>query len=355
MRWSAVMLVVVAFVPQGRAAPPMTGKAVPAFADLDREMLAYVELTRAPAAAVAVRREGELLYSRGFGHRDRAGKTPTPPDAIFRIGSISKPVTVAMVGELARAGKLQTDAKVLDLLKLTPPAGAKMDSRWKQITVDQLIEHKGGWDQERTFDPVFRHALTRRELGLSRPPTTTELTRWMLGKPLDFDPGQRRAYSNFGYCVLGRVIEKAHGKPYAEAMADLVLKPWKIDDIRVGRTALRDRHKREVWYPLRGEGETNMELLDACAGLTASAPALSVFLQHYWLAGPRREEGQTGEFTFFGTLPDVTAMAYQRRDGVDVVVLLNVRRDRSYKEDQDRLLKKVNAAIDKAVKAGNDP
>jgi CubicO group peptidase (beta-lactamase class C family) len=333
----------------GLAALPATGEAAARFDGVEREVRAFMGLVRCQAAAVAVSRGGKLLYSRGFGWRDRVGKVPTPPDALFRIGSVTKPITAAAIKELVRAGKLGLDTKAFGLLDLEPPKGARVDPRLERITVGQLLAHQGGWDAQRSFDPLFRPAQARRELGLRRPPGPTDMIRWMMARPLDFDPGARTAYSNLGYCVLGRVIEKAAGKPYGEALAELVLKPWKIADIRVGRTAARDRHEREVWHP-PGDGSLSLEVFDSAAGLVASAPALCAFMGRYWMTGDRREAGHRGAGRFFGSLPGSLALAEQRRDGVEVVALFNNRRDRSNDADQQLLLKKLTAAVDQALK-----
>jgi CubicO group peptidase (beta-lactamase class C family) len=332
-----------------RAEAPTTGMAAAGFEGVEREVRAFMELVRCQAAAVAVARDGKLLYSRGFGWRDRARKTATPPDALFRVGSVTKPITAAAVKELVRAGKLGLDTKAFPLLALEPPRGARVDPRLDRITVGQLLEHRGGWDANRSFDPLFRPGAVQRELRLGRPPGPTDLVRWMMARPLDFDPDSRSAYSNFGYCVLGRVIEKATGKRYGEALTDLVLKPWKIQDIRVGRTAERDRPEREVWHPPT-DATFTMEAFDSSAGLVASAPSVCAFLRRYWIPGDRREAGQVGAGRFFGSLPGATALAEQRRDGVDFVALFNNRRDASNEADQRLLLRKLTAAVDRALK-----
>jgi CubicO group peptidase (beta-lactamase class C family) len=183
---------------------------------------------------------------------------------------------------------------------------------------------------------------------LKRPVGPQDLVRWMMSRRLDFDPGTRTAYSNLGYCILGRAIEKASGNSYDEAITELVLKPNKITDIHVGRTSPRDRPEREVWYPMT-EGPFSIEVFDSCAGLSSSAPALSAFLGRYWMSGERREAGGRERWLFMGSLPGSLALAQQRLDGIDVVALFNNRRERSNDADQRLLLKKLTTAIDQAV------
>ncbi len=76
----------------------------------------------------------------------------------------------------------------------------------------------------------------------------------MLRKPLDFDPGERYAYSNFGYCLLGRVIEHKTGKPYGVAVRELVLAPLKMTNTQLGATRIDRRAEREVTYYAGSKG-----------------------------------------------------------------------------------------------------
>jgi N-acyl-D-amino-acid deacylase len=70
----------------------------------------------------------------------------------------------------------------------------------------------------------------------------------MLGQPLDFDPGSQYAYSNFGYCVLGRVIEKVSGMAYEAYVNTHILDPIGIEDMRLGHSLLSERYPGEVRY-----------------------------------------------------------------------------------------------------------
>src|SRR5262249_42701206 len=150
----------------------------------------------------------------------------------------------------------------------------------------------------------------QREMRLKNACTPSDMVRWWAARPLDFDPGARVAYSNFGYCVLGRVVEKVTEKSFGEAMTEHVLKPWKIEDIRVARTLARDRPDREVSYPV-ADSLLSLEAMDSCAGLSASAPALCELMHRYWLSGDRRREGQTGSWVTVGSLQGTTAVVQQ--------------------------------------------
>ena len=96
---------------------------------------------------------------------------------------------------------------------------------------------RGGWDRDKSFDPMFIPIKIAKTFGTEPPANQEQIIRYMLTQPLDFDPGEREAYSNFGYCVLGRVIEKVSGKPYGKYVQEEVLAPLGIHDMRLGIAA----------------------------------------------------------------------------------------------------------------------
>jgi N-acyl-D-amino-acid deacylase len=285
------------------------------------------------------------MYSRGFGWADRDKKKPVEPNALMRIASVTKPITAAIIHNMVDAQKISLDDKAFGLIAILPPGGNVADPRVFDITIGQLLEHKGGWDREQAFDPMFRTAQIKQELQLNKQAGPNEVIRYMLTQPLQFAPGERSAYSNFGYCVLGRVIEKVMTKPYMECVREEICKPLGITDIKPACTQISNRDPREVWYPVTNNVFT-IEAMDSHGGLIASAPALCRFMQAYWISGKRRLPDQRQQWFFFGTLPGTTAMARQREDGVNVAVLMNNRREHQYIEDNETLKKVVDEAID---------
>jgi N-acyl-D-amino-acid deacylase len=231
--------------------------AVSAFAQLpsyDRLMADLMKRYDLPGGAVAVSRNGQIVFSKGYG---------VNADALFRIASISKPFTAVAILKLVEEGKLRLDDKAL-----TEPAA---DPRHAAITIRQILHHTGGWDRDASFDPMFR--------GLGAPP---EIIRYMLRQKLDFDPGTKYAYSNFGYCVLGRIIERVSGVSYEEFVKREVLKPAGITRMKIGRSAESDEAAGEVTYHARGPmspyGGFNLEAMDAHGGWIASAVDLVNFV-----------------------------------------------------------------------------
>jgi CubicO group peptidase (beta-lactamase class C family) len=286
---------------------PTTGPTDPNLARLDRMMISFLKEHHAPGASLAVARHGRLVYARGFGLADKEKMEPVEPRALFRIASISKPITAVAVLQLVERQKLKLDDKVFDLLKIEPfeQPGAKFDSRWKQITVLQLLHHTGGFDSEKSFDPMFASFRIVKALSIAPPADQQAIIRYTMGLPLDFDPCKRFAYSNFGYCLLGRVIERASGQAYEDYVRKEVLAPLGIHSMRLGKTLSASRAKGEVGYydeknrtgpsvfaSKRGQqvplpyGSWNLEAMDSHGGWIASAPDLVRFATAF--ADPER-------------------------------------------------------------------
>jgi N-acyl-D-amino-acid deacylase len=250
---------------------PISGAAVPGMGSYDQIIPDLMQKHAIPGGAVAVMRDGKLIYARGFGYADVANKTPVQPDALFRLASVSKPITSAAIMKLVEEGKLALDDRVAPFIAhLTPAPGAAVDPRWEQITVRHLLNHTGGWDRDKPnggFDPMFRPAIAAAAVNAPAPASAETVIRYMKGMPLDFDPGQKFVYSNFGYAILGRVIERLSGMPYEDYVRARVLQPVGANRTRVGKTRMSEALAGEVKYYLPGE-----------PGLGLSAPLVpSVF------------------------------------------------------------------------------
>jgi N-acyl-D-amino-acid deacylase len=227
----------------------VTGPASPGMESLDRFVTALMERWEIPGGAVAVTRNGQLVFAHGYGVADRVSGEATRPDSLFRVASLSKSLTALAILTLVGEGRLDLDAKAFSLLNtLTPPAGATPDPRLGDITVRQLLHHTGGWDREQTFDPMFASTLAANGVGVPPPAGCETVIRYMRGQPLQFDPGTRYAYSNLGYCILGRIIEQVAGMPYDEYVTRRVLAPAGARGMRLGRTLIEGRAPGEVRY-----------------------------------------------------------------------------------------------------------
>jgi len=325
-----------------------TPETFPAVGYLPEELGAFddllVEFTTThdvPGAVCAVAHEGEVVLRRGYGHCDDGRTESTAPETLFRIGSLSKAFTRAAVRSLVASGQLERSRPAFELLPYETLPGEPYNAELDDVTVDHLLHHRGGWDRTRTDDPLFEQLDIALGHGWEEPPTERELIRHMLSEPLQFKPGTETEYSNFGYLVLGHVVEAVAGEPYQEYLESAVLEPHGISDVRLGRSLPTDRSDRETWYfderlcrnvvemePMElvrcPDGGFHLESMSAAGGHVATADALLEFMSQYWLDGHPRDGGEETTLSFNGTLPGTFALALQHR-GVDVVVLFNQR------------------------------
>jgi N-acyl-D-amino-acid deacylase len=239
-----------------------TGEIVPELKSFDMMMQEFLGEHKVPGASVAVTDHGRLVFARGYGYADLKAMQKVEPDSLFRIASISKPVTAIAILQLVDLGKLSLDAKVFDILDFNSniaAAGDKFEKRLRDVTIEHLLQHRGGWDRDMSFDAMFQSVKFARELNVPTPAKPEDIIRRMLTQSLDFNPGERYAYSNFGYCLLGRVIEKLTGQTYEQFVQSSVLQPLGIKDMKIGATRIEGRSEKEVRYYQPGYGKSVFE------------------------------------------------------------------------------------------------
>ena len=366
------------------------GTADPALSSFDDLMTRFMTARHVPGGALAVVKDGRLVYARGYGWADAARKIPVQPNSLFRIASLSKMFTSAAIMTLVQRGRLDLDAPAFPLLQIHPvlEPGTGVDPRLWQVTVRQLLQHTGGFDRDTSFDPMFRPAMIAKVVGVPAPANAEAIIRYMMGRPLDFTPGTRYAYSNFGYCVLGRLIEKVSGMSYGAYVQRYVLVPAGIKDMRLGRTALGDATPGEVHYYQPNEpdvpsvypagpgrvpycyGGFNLEAMDSHGGWLASAVDLARFATkvdglltpdaaaelyarpkapvgyeaggtprafYYGFGWEVRPVGTSGAANTWhtGSLPGTFTLLVRRWDGLTWVALFNQRSEGEMPSDDD--------------------
>jgi len=258
-----------------------------------------------PGAALAVAKDGRLVLSRGYGWADVQAKEPVQPNSLFRLASLTKPLTAVAVLHLGESLVFRgvypnlnnfLNEKAFNFVSIQPYRGQVADPRLKSITLRDLLQHSAGWNRNWAGDPMFRPTLSDVARVMQRPESLSsrELIGYMMSQRLQFAPGSRSAYSNLGYALLGRVIETISGQSY-EAYLREMLQQMGIYSVRVGKTRLQDRLPGEVRYydfpkaPLtqsvvdgalvhRPYGEFYLEAHDANGGLVGSAPDLVRFV-----------------------------------------------------------------------------
>jgi CubicO group peptidase (beta-lactamase class C family) len=226
-----------------------------------------------PGLSVAISRDGVIVYSGTFGFADRESLEPLSPASLFRIASVSKPITSVAIFTLMEKGKIGLQDTVFGSGAIlgtdfgTRPYKAYIE----EISIDHLLTHTaGGWPND-SSDPMFRY------LQLSQ----ADLMSWTLDNlPIEHPPGEHFAYSNFGYCVLGRIIEKIAQMPYDEYIRQHVLRPCMIEDMRISGNTITERAPNEVtYYGQNGEDPyaMNVTRMDSHGGWLANAADLVHF------------------------------------------------------------------------------
>lgn len=231
--------------------PPMlTGEHDPRMQPFDDLLLSFLKEHDVPGMSVAVTKGPRLVYARGCGWANTATHQPVQPDALFRIASLSKPITSVAVMQLIEQGRLRLDDRLLDVVSLEPfvQPGQSPDPRIQQITIRHLLQHTAGWDRGVSFDPIIKAREITQLMQLEGPPGPLDVARYALGLPLDFNPGERYAYANVDYLCLGRVIEHLSQTDYASYVKEQVLKPLGITRMQLGRAREAELAEGEVHY-----------------------------------------------------------------------------------------------------------
>ncbi|MFI5011953.1 MAG: serine hydrolase domain-containing protein [Hyphomicrobiales bacterium] len=236
----------------------------------------FMQKYDAPGLGVAIARQGRLVYDESFGFAERETHEALRPAHRFRIASVTKPVTSVAICILIQQGLLRFQDKVFG------PNGAlgtdfgapPYEPHVADITIEHLLTHTcGGWTNDGN-DPMFQ----RPEL------EHAELIAWAIRThPLQNPPGKAYAYSNFGYCVLGRVIEKIGRRPYAEFVREVVLRRCGIADMEIAGNTLAERKPLETrYYGQGGENpyDMNVARMDSHGGWIARPADLVAFATH---------------------------------------------------------------------------
>jgi len=183
-------------------------------AQLDAK-LAPMFKSGAPGAAVIVMRDGETVFRKAYGLADVDKKVPLQADMQLRLGSITKQFTAVAILMLAEQGKLSLQDDITRFVPDYPTKG-------KSITIHQLLQHKSGihnYTAMRSFWSVAHKDMS-----------VAQMIDFFKNEPLDYAPGERWAYSNSGYFLLGAVIEKASGMRYADFIAQNIFEPLGMVD-----------------------------------------------------------------------------------------------------------------------------
>lgn len=187
----------------------------PDFSELDKLVPTELKERNTPGTVIAVVMGDRVVYQKAFGLANVETNAPMQTEMLFRLGSTTKMFTAAAMVSLAEQGKL----------KLTEPIGNRvknLDPRIAQLTPDHLLSNSAG---VRDFAAPF---ISNDDEALAK------MVRGWKSEIFFADQGEIYSYSSAGFWLSGMVVEEIHGKPYGDAMAEILFKP-----LGMNRTTLR--------------------------------------------------------------------------------------------------------------------
>jgi CubicO group peptidase (beta-lactamase class C family)/D-alanyl-D-alanine dipeptidase len=180
-------------------------------AALEKWLAAEVEAKQLPSLAIALVDDQQVVWSRGFGFADQGRKTHATADTVYRVGSVSKPVTALALMLLVEAGMLDLDAPITDYLPEFKPGNPFN----KKITLRQMLSHHSGLVRE---SPVGHYFDTTN-------PPLAKMVQSLSQTELVFAPEARISYSNAAVATAGFVLERTQKEPFAKHMDRVLLGP----------------------------------------------------------------------------------------------------------------------------------
>jgi CubicO group peptidase (beta-lactamase class C family) len=224
------------------------------------------------SGSVIIARDGKAIFAKSYGMANYELDVPNYLNTKFRIGSISKQFTAAAIMELQELGKLNIKDPICQYLDSCP-------NIWQSISIKHLLNHTSGIVN-------FTNLPEATGKFLMLPHTHTEIVNLFRSKPLESIPGDKYNYNNSGYYLLGLIIEKVSGKPYADFLRETIFVPlgMKNTDFDNMETIVKNRAssyylgKDKIFY---NSDYTNMEILFSIGGLYSTVEDLLIWEQSF--------------------------------------------------------------------------
>lgn len=198
------------------------------------------------SGTVLLARQGTPLVAKGYGYANDEWQIPNTTRTKFRIGSITKQFTSMLIMQLRERGRVRLEDSVCVYVTPCPDA-------WTPVTIHHLLTHTSGI-------PTYTAIPSWRATNMV-PKTVDEMVAIFRDLPLQWTPGEKYAYNNSGYFLLGIVIEKATGRKYEQALQEMILTPLGMTDTGYdwSRTIIA---RRASGYTRRGQARANAPALD---------------------------------------------------------------------------------------------
>lgn len=313
---------------------------------LDRLVEDFMVDASVPNAQLAVSSGGTMTFSHAYTYRSLAAST-TATTTIMRLASNTKAWVDAALYRLITQKKVDPQAKVFHYLGITSPLpkGTKVDPRVYDITIEDMIVHKSGWDDTKPpyYDPTFHMRQIARALHLSKAVGDVDYVRYQLGKPLQENPGAIYAYCNFCYTVLGMVVAKASGMTFSRYIASEIAAPLGVDNVKMSPTVgPRVKHevakyysdysglsavfvlsRRRYGYPYGGD-DMDLAVAGGASALATNAESMLKLMNAYLIWGVGTPE-PGADWAREGSMAGTNTWAEQLPNGVNYAFLVNTR------------------------------
>lgn len=263
---------------------------------LDKNVEKFLKKWEIKGGSLAIMKGGKLVYAKGYGWADEEMGIKAEAGHIYRVASLSKLITATAIMKMAEDSLLSLDDKVFGEGGILDEEQFShyRDKRVPRITVEHLLRHKGGFTLRRG-DPLFITRDIMRWEKLDTVPDMDRVIEFTLDQRLGFNPGGSTKYSNAGYLILTKVIEKLTGMSYEEYCQKNILYPAGCYDMHLAKNLYEDKYPNEVRYyeqydatPIpaynnsgdtlyRRYGGNNIEGLYGAGGWVASASEFVLF------------------------------------------------------------------------------
>jgi CubicO group peptidase (beta-lactamase class C family) len=214
--------------------------------DVDQAVVQHLQRTKTPGCSIAIVKDGVVVISKGYGLANVETDAPATAETVYRIGSITKPFTAALVMAHVEKGTVKLDDSIRKHLPELPEA-------FEKVTVQQLLNHTSGIA---SYTDLLSFATVARTVGSAK--AMIEMSA--KAKP-NFAPGEGWKYNNTGYIVLGELVAKLEGKPWAEALQEKIAKPLGLKSTRASDLAMIVKNRAAGYAPTK-DGLTNASFLD---------------------------------------------------------------------------------------------
>lgn len=235
---------------------------------IDRLLRAYHQQRQFNGGAL-VAEAGSTLYKAGHGHASMEWEVPNAPDTRFRIGSITKQFTAALVLLLVEDGRLSLDGTLAEYLPDYPKPQAE------RVRIRHLLDHTSGIPSY-TDLPDFMEDRTRDPL------SPAEIAALTWSEPLEFEPGTGFSYNNTGYVLLGWIVERVTGRPYDAVLRERILEPLGLRDTGYDHES-EVRERGAVGYTRTLTGYENAPYIDTSLPHAAGMLYSTVEDLHRWM------------------------------------------------------------------------